>query len=224
MNLKIQSRKQSLWEMKDRGFTFVEIMFTLLIMGFVSLGMYQFLVDSTKIIFVSTEKNDVVNHIRQFTGEMENVARSANVAYIYKSFATTDRNAVSKRMSDGQSGNLVVFISIKPDANPLNPDLITKIVGYFLTPDGSGAGPLKKFELNYPNGVSVSTNTPESLMSGLSPTGNYVQVIDIVQGLSSGYLFYNFMNRSVMIKARFKEGNSAKQVTNTYNFTISPRG
>jgi len=211
--------------MMKRAFTFVEIMFVVLIMGFVSVGMYQFIVDSSKVLFVSTEKNDIVSNIRQFSGEMHSVAKSANVAYVYSTFNLADRNAANDRLNDGLSGNCVIFISLQADANPLNPDLITKIVGYFLTPDATGAGALKKFTLTYPGGVNSVTNTPESLMAGISPTSSTNKdVIQMVQGLSSGKLFYNYRDRSVMVKARFIQGNNSKRVTSAYNFTISPRG
>lgn len=208
----------------NRGFTFVEIMFVLLIAGFVSLGLFQFVVDSSRVIFVSTEKNDLVVNIREFSGEMHKVAKSANVAYTYASFNLSDRNVASKRLQDGLSGNFVLFVTMEANANPLNPDLIKKLVGYFIVPDANGAGALKKFEINYPSGMDSSSNTPESLIAALSPSGSYVEVIQLVQGLSSGKVFYNYKNRSVMIKARFIQGNNAKRVTSAYNFTISPRG
>lgn len=211
--------------MNKKAFTFVEIMFVLLIMGFVSVGLYQFIVDCSRVMFVSTEKNDIVNNIRQFSGELNSVAKSANVAYVYNSFNLADRDAKADRLQDGLSGNCVVFVTMQPDVNPLNPDLIMKIVGYFVNPDATGIGTLKRFELNYPNGINSVTNSPESLMASLNANsaGNKL-VIGNVQGVNSGKIFYNYRDRSVMVKARFIQGNATKRVTGAYNFTISPRG
>lgn len=212
-------------KISSKAFTFVEIMFVVLIMGFVSLGLYQFLVDSSRVMATSTEKNDLVNNIRQFSGELHSVAKSANVAYVYPSFTLTDRDNKADRLKDGQSGNCVIFVTMLPNANPLNPDLITKIVGYFVTPDASGIGTLKRFELNYPSGMDAVANSPESLMASvnINSSGNKL-VVGNVQGLSSGKIFYNYRDRSVMVKARLLQGNNTKRITSAYNFTISPRG
>jgi type II secretory pathway component PulJ len=210
-----------------KGFTFVEIMFVLLIMGFVSIGLYQFAVDTSRALFTSTEKNEIADDIRQFTGEMEGVAKSANFAYVYTSFQANDRNDITDRRRDGQSGDCVIFVFVEANSNPLNPDLITKIVGYFRRPDTSdaeGRGPVLKFEKKFSPGRSVATYTPESLIADLAYSDDYPNVVELSKGLASGKLFYNYLDRSVMIKAEIIHGNAAKRVTDTYNFTVSPRG
>ena len=201
-------------------------MFVVLISSFISIGLCQFIVDSARVMFTSTEKNDIVSNIRQFTGEMESVAKSSNVAYVYKTFNSGDRATSANRLHDGQSGNFVMFISVQANTNPLNPDQITKIVGYFLTPDATGTGPLKKFTLDYSAAPLDSVaNPPETLIAGLTASSAQCkELIQLVQGLSSGNVFYDYMDRSVMVKSKFIQGNSDKRVTNTYSFTISPRG
>jgi len=49
-------------------------------------------------------------------------------------------------------------------------------------------------------------------------------VVQLSEGLADGRLFYNFKNRTVMINGKIIHGNQAKWVTDTYNFSISPRG
>jgi len=49
-------------------------------------------------------------------------------------------------------------------------------------------------------------------------------VIELSRGLADERLFYNFWGRSVMVNGQIHHGNDAKRVTETYNFTISPRG
>jgi prepilin-type N-terminal cleavage/methylation domain-containing protein len=41
---------------------------------------------------------------------------------------------------------------------------------------------------------------------------------------TTGFSFFNFQNRSVIVRTKILHGNQAKRVTNTYNFTITPRG
>ena len=211
-----------------RAFTFVEIMFVLVIAGFVSLGRYQFVVDSSKSLFTSTQKNEITDDIRQFTGEMTSIARSSNAVFVYKSFVLADRDAVADRLRDGQSGDFVLFVFVNVDStSAANPDRITRLVGYFRRPDltdPEGKGPVLKFDIKYPSGMSVNTYTPESLINSLSYNGTYPSVVQLSKGLANGKLFYNYFNRSVMVKAQIVHGNKAKRITDTYNFTITPRG
>lgn len=41
---------------------------------------------------------------------------------------------------------------------------------------------------------------------------------------NAGFSFLNFKNRSVIVRTKILHGNQAKRVTNTYNFTVTPRG
>ena len=51
------------------------------------------------------------------------------------------------------------------------------------------------------------------------------EVIELSAGIASGKLFYNFYDRSVMVKGEIiHEGNAFRRASNTYNFTVSPRG
>lgn len=139
------------------------------------------------------------------------------------------------------------------DSDPTNnPALMTvtieRIVGYWVAPNReiSGETALYVFDSNdsRPNASSTSWTTPwgqtfpatlggtttvESLLPTNSKSWAMHQSFDIVvndmEGLTSGSLFFeNFQNRSVLIRTKILHGNQAKRVTNTYNFTITPRG
>jgi len=216
-----------MYQPSKNAFTIVEILFVVVIAGFVSLGMYQFAVDTSRSLFTSTEKNEIADDIRQFTGEMTSIARAANYFYIYKSFKPEDRNDISDRQNSAQSGDLAIFIFLEPNANPLLADYITRIVGYFRRPDPDDAedrGPVLKFDMSFPVPMISSAYTPESLMSSLSYDADYTNIVELSKGLADGKLFYNYHEKSVMIKAQIIHGNAAKRVTDTYNFTVSPRG
>lgn len=49
-------------------------------------------------------------------------------------------------------------------------------------------------------------------------------VVQLAQGLDNGLLFHNFWGKSVMINGKIMHGNNAVSATDTYNFTVSPRG
>ena len=51
-------------------------------------------------------------------------------------------------------------------------------------------------------------------------------MIELSEGLSDGRLFHNFYGRSVMVNGEIIQdtGKGARVASNTYNFTISPRG
>ena len=138
------------------------------------------------------------------------------------------------------------------DADPTNnPALMTvtieRIVGYWIAPNReiSGEAALYVFDTNDSRTTGSSswttpwgqtfpatlgtTTTVESLLPANTQTWAMHRSFDIVvndlEGLTSNSLFFeNFQNRSVLIRAKILHGNQAKRVTNTYNFTITPRG
>lgn len=75
---------------------------------------------------------------------------------------------------------------------------------------------------------ATGTTTIEALLPPATSTwANYSQfaiTLHNVSGLTGGYCFYNYENRSVIVRSKILHGNLAKRVTNTYNFTITPRG
>lgn len=78
----------------------------------------------------------------------------------------------------------------------------------------------------------VTLNSVTTLESLLPPASSdeaqasYAEiVVNDVEGLApGGDYFVNFQNRSILVRAKILHGNQAKRVTNTYNFTVTPRG
>lgn len=138
------------------------------------------------------------------------------------------------------------------DADPTNnPALMTvtieRIVGYWIAPNReiSGETALYAFDSNDSRSATATswttpwgqtfpvvlggTTTVESLLPANSKSwamhSSAEIVVNDLEGLTSGSLFFeNFQNRSVLIRSKILHGNQAKRVTNTYNFTITPRG
>ncbi len=75
---------------------------------------------------------------------------------------------------------------------------------------------------------ATGTTTIEALLppatSTWSSAAEFPITLNNVNGLSNGYCFYNYANKSIITRAKVLHGNRAKRVTNTYNFTITPRG
>jgi prepilin-type N-terminal cleavage/methylation domain-containing protein len=209
-----------------RAFTLIELIVSLSLMGFVSIGIYQFILNSGQVLFISTEKLEINADIRAFTLEMNEFARAANHFFIYPSFNSADRNDVADRQRDGMTGDFLLLVFQEPYPNQGDPEHITRLIGYFRMAEEGNEGPVYKFDVRYPQTAypSTLTNTPESLIANLTPDMQYQRVIELSRGLANQQLFYNFYDRSIMIKAEIIHGNEAKRVTDTYNFTVSPRG
>jgi prepilin-type N-terminal cleavage/methylation domain-containing protein len=208
-----------------KGFTLTELMIVLTISGFVSMGLFAFTRDTSMGLFISSEKLKINRDIRQLTAEMTEFARDANQFYIYKSFNVSDRNASNDRQLDGNTGDFLLLVYHEPYPNFDDPEHFTRYIGYFRRPDANGRGPVYRFEKQFAPADYIEANKgPEYLISGVSMANNFEEVIELSRGLADGNLFYNFNNNSVMIKAEIIHGNDAKRVTDTYNFTISPRG
>ncbi|MDF3059513.1 MAG: hypothetical protein K0R17_3728, partial [Rariglobus sp.] len=67
------------------------------------------------------------------------------------------------------------------------------------------------------------------LLPATSTAQTNEEVIELSKNIGTEQLFYNFYGRSVMVKCdiihRTNTGkNRYERATNTYNFTISPRG
>lgn len=225
---------------EQHGFTLVEIMFAMSILALVMTGIMTFLVDSVRTTFITEQKLNINGDIRDVTNKLADEAREANYFTLYTSFypqyevepmgdfrePATGYAAADYRQRRGNSGDflLLVYTGIDPNPDDLEPAPIEKIIGYFR--DGgtvdSEQAPVRRFEVEVPKAdqyEELETLIPSSTLSILHP-----EVINLVTGLADGNLFYNIQNRSVLVNGKIIHGNDAKQVTGTYNFTVSPRG
>lgn len=217
---------------KRRGYTLVEILITMGVLGFLFAGLMPFFIQSSTSFFITEQKLKVNNDIRKFTSEMADHAREANHYIIYPSFAATDRDGEADRRRDGQSGDLMVlvFYDTPTGTAPLITRPIRRIVGYYRASanfaDPTAEGPVRKFDSEVDTwGITLpSTGSIESLLPIAATVGSFRQVVELSRGLANQRLFYNFHNRSIMVKGEILHGNAIEQVSNTYNFTVSPRG
>jgi len=207
------------------AFTLPEVLLVLGLLGGVLAGASSFFLASYRALFVSTEKLKINRDIRTITSEMMDHARDANKFLIYTSFAATDRDDTSDRQWMGRTGDLLVLVFHRPWPTAADPEHITRIVGYFRAPDEDNVGPVRRFDLrwapaDYPRADQVPV---ETLLPPASQAHVFPRVIELSRGLADQRLFYNLEDRAIVVKGEILHGNEAKRVTDTYNFTVSPR-
>lgn len=138
------------------------------------------------------------------------------------------------------------------DNDPTNDPAITavevnRVVAYWSAPNRRFSGETAIYTLDTddyrtsgasswttPWGVTLPTtlttsNNIESLLPSASESDATSQgfriAVNNATGLTAnGFYFENFQNRSVLARIKILHGNDAKRVTNTYNFTVTPRG
>lgn len=218
--------------------TMVEMLIAVSISGVVMTGMIAVFLQALHIYKYDEKKLTINRHIRKFTSELTENATFANYALIYPDFSTrknivtiknpdtgvTTTTGVSLQLDDGQSGDMLVLAYVDPDDDTK----IQRLVGYYRAAENTGEanskGPVRRFELEF----SPSSSSPAvDLLPATSTIDTWPEVIELSQGLSDGRLFHNFYGRSVMVKGEIIQqdpGGTTRMATNTYNFTISPRG
>jgi prepilin-type N-terminal cleavage/methylation domain-containing protein len=207
------------------GFTLVEILITVTLLGVMTALFMNTYLDVYRIAFSSDAKNLINRDVRTVTTQLAHTAREASYFVLYRSFSSLDRADSKKRLAEGKSGDFVVFVFLEKivDSTDLGHRPIERIIGYYRdVKDASEAAPVRRFER-----VLTSAQKKlklEAILPAASSSGEHGQVIELSEGLANGRLFYNLWNTSVMVNGRVLHGNSAKWVTDTYNFTVSPRG
>jgi prepilin-type N-terminal cleavage/methylation domain-containing protein len=230
---------ESTWK-GHKGFTLVEVMIVAALFSMVLLAAAQLLMDTARTSFITAEKLDINADVRQFTLEMAENARAANHFFIYRSLRSSDRNDPGDRLRDGGSGDLLLLVFQEPWPSLNSPEHFTRIVGYYREADPAdpdGEGPVRRFEKRFHNPslgsapagssgpyVSAQLKTVEEMITDIQYSSDHMTVVQLSRGLANGQLFYNYLDRSIIVKAQIIHGNVAKRITDTYNYTVSPRG
>jgi len=226
----------------SRGFTLVEIMISVTIIGLTSIGIIGFLRQGLKMYYADRARLMINRDIRTFTDKIDTDAVDANFFCLYPSFATTYNGsggtATDAAVADGQVGDFLVLVFVLPK-NTSGVSLIYQIVGYYreVTNTTLNTGPVHRFSVDLSANPVDVTSAPMYSILATYVTGSassYPVVTQLAQGLATPSpsvtpaLFYNFQNRSVMVNAQISESLSENGLTttagNTYNFSVSPRG
>jgi prepilin-type N-terminal cleavage/methylation domain-containing protein len=219
---------------RRRGLTLLELLFATAIAGVVAIGMFSVFVQSLKIYDYDAKKLTINRYIRGFTSELTENATFANYALIFPDFSTRanvspvlnpdtgniDTAGINVPVEDGQSGDMLLLVFV----DPADDKKIKRIVGYYrAAANRDSAGPVRRFEREF---TPSSSSTAVALLPAVSSIDDWPQVIELSEGLSDGRLFHNFYGRSVMVNGEIIQdsGGQTRVASNTYNFTISPRG
>jgi prepilin-type N-terminal cleavage/methylation domain-containing protein len=206
---------------RQRGFTLAEVLIALSIVGMVVAGACALLLHN-----LSVGKLRVTRDIRMLTQEIAEEARNANFFRIYPSFAQRFRDLNHNGFEDSGeelpngltsdlSGDMVVFYFYDPVAG----STVIRTVGYYRAPanpnDPESPGPVRKF---------VLTENP-LVLPDVAAINDFPEVVELSRGLAEGRLFLNYQDLSVVIQGEVEHpGNLIRRATNTYNFTVAPRG
>lgn len=241
--MKTASRPQ---RRRATAFTLVEIMVSVALISLVGLGVVVFMRQALSIYYYDSGRININRDIRVFTGEMTTNAVFSSYFMIFKDFSTRSTTSsggttTDAAMADGQSGDFLLLIYASEPDSSTGKSTITQVVGYYRDPGStsttdvlnslsgsSSMGPVRKFTISGLNFDPTLYTAPIStLLNTYMPTSNVHSnsvVVELAQGLSDGKLFYDFQDRSVLIRGQIVEqGNMTRQAVSTYNFAVTPR-
>jgi prepilin-type N-terminal cleavage/methylation domain-containing protein len=209
---------------RPRGFTLVELLVTIGLIGLVTVGLLRFTIQALNVYYYDSGRLLVNKDVRTFTTDLASDAVASNYFRIYPDYQTR-----TTPVTDGYSGEFLVLIFTDSIVST-GATTITRLIGYYRDPvdltDPTSLGPVRKFDVSIAT-ADQSKDLP-ALLTQYAPTSaahSNPVVIQLAQGLSDGNLFYDYYDRSVMIRGQIVErGNQVRSAINTYNFTVSPRG
>lgn len=200
-------------------------------MGLVVTAVMGLFINMMKSYKYNAFRLSINRDVRTFTNELTDTVTYSNYFVILTDFSTRTTgpagSEVLANMAEGEAGDCVLLV-FKDAADDTK---ITRLVGYYHDPDSLGFGPIRKFDLSF--SPSTSTTSIWTLMPAISTLHTNDDIISAgtvgkATGTStSGKLFYNFFNRSVMIKGQINYVSTdglTRRAVSTYNFTVSPRG
>jgi len=226
-----------------RAFSLVEILVAMTLIGFVGVIAVSFLRQTLTIYYYDTGRIKINRDIRSFTEEMATNAAFSSYFMIFPDFSSrtlsSGSNTTDNAMADGQSGDFVVLVfTTLPDATT-GKSYINKLVGYYRDTSSTntadptapaGTGPVRKFTVNVPSPYfdpTTSTAPISTLLNTYMPTataGTNPIVVQLAQGLADGKLFYDFSDKSILIRGQIIEkGTVTRRAVSTYNFAVTPR-
>ncbi|MBS0632459.1 MAG: prepilin-type N-terminal cleavage/methylation domain-containing protein [Verrucomicrobia bacterium] len=228
---------------RHRGFTLVEILVATTIFGLVTLGILRVFIQALNIYYYDTGKIFVNRDIRRFTTEMTEKATYSNYFRIYPAYTDLTRSVTAyadasdpdagfttaladTSVADGATGDCLALVF----KSPTDDTKITQIIVYYRSPanpsDPTSIGPVRRHTQDVPD--AYAKRSVDQLLGITDPTQDDI-VVELSRDLATGKLFYNFKDRSIVVQGDIIQrggmiNSRNAQATNTYNFTVSPRG
>lgn len=192
--------------MSRRGYTLPELMVGIALFGILSAGVSAFFLHNLATSYMAAGKLRVSGDIRRFTSELTVEARNASYFELFESYSATETP-----LRDNRSGDMIVLFYLDHEGE------LERCVGYFRAANPGEEGPVRKFD-SAEDGFDPSTLPP------VGQEDHFPIVIELSRGLADGRLFFNFYDRSILVRGEIVHpGNLRREATNTYNFTVSPR-
>jgi prepilin-type N-terminal cleavage/methylation domain-containing protein len=228
----------SIFRRGHRGFTLVETLMAVTVMGLAAVGIVAFLRQGMLMYYNDRARTMINRDIRSFTTQMDTDAVTANLFVLYQNFTTR----VDPPIRSGGVGDFLILVYTDPSQTSYGVSMITQLVGYYreVTNTQLNYGPVHRFVIDLSAAPINIKSAPMATIVNNVVTGSassYPIVTQLAQGLATSTLtgtqptpalFYNFGNNSVMIDAQISESltevGTTSQTGNTYNFTVSPRG
>jgi ABC-type cobalt transport system substrate-binding protein len=209
---------------RARAFTLLEMLIAVGLVGLGTVGVLRFAIQALNVYYYDSGRLMVNKDIRTFTSLLSTDAVASNYFRIYPDYQTR-----ITPVTDGNSGEFLVLIFTETSATT-GANTITQLIGYYRDPvdpaDPTSLGPVRRFNVRIAS-ADQAKDLP-TLLADYAPTSaahSNPVVIQLAQGLADGNLFYDYYDRSIMIRGQIVErGNQVRSAINTYNFTVSPRG
>lgn len=204
---------------KIRGFTLVEIMVAVTILGMLMAGVLFYFIQQLKLSYANEYKNVINKEVRHLVSTVSLDTKSSNYFLLYTDF---DQRVPQKNQGTGDFIVLVTLGEPQISGGVYGNRPVTNIIGYYrvITDPAKNLGDIRRFEKN------LNNVTPASLISNL-PTRSEINDAPIVfrnvEGLANDQVFYNFREKSLILKMQFKRGGDMTSVKHHLSFTVSPR-
>lgn len=224
----------------------LEVMVGVTVMGLATVGIASFMRQALMMYYSVRAEHMINRDIRGFTNQIARDAVTANFFCIYPDFSTRSTTVSSvisdASVVDGQVGDFLVLVYTDPAQASTGTSMITKLVGYYreVTNTTLNTGPVHRFVIDLSASPVDAKVSPMYTILNTYVTGSISScpiLTQVAQGIATNTatqtvttppLFYNRLNRSVMVSAQISASLTEKGVSaqtgNTYNFTVSPRG